>query len=65
MITYVTIWSLKRGVIDPPEGLSESNQYLCQRAATLASMERDPVLTAAQYWHEELGRRQSARKRVA
>lgn len=65
MITYVAIWSLKRGVIDPPEELSESNQYLYQKSAILASMERDPQMTAAQYWHEELGRRQLARKRTA
>lgn len=65
MITYVAIWSLKRGVIDPPEELSESNQYLCQQSAILASMERDPAMTAAQYWNEELGRRKLARKRTA
>ncbi len=65
VITYVAIWSLKRGVIDPPEELPADQQELCQRAAALASMERDPPLTEAQRWHEEMGRRQLARQRTA
>jgi hypothetical protein len=65
VITYVAIWSLKRGVIDPPEELQPDQQYLCQQEAILASMERDPPMTAGQRWHEELGRRQLARKRTA
>ena len=64
-MTYSAIWTLKRGVINPPEELSQDQQFLCQRAATLVSMQRDPPMTEAQRWHEELGRRQLARKRTA
>ena len=65
MTRFVAIWSLKRGIIDPPEpldaaGQREANleaQNDAQTAYPSVRYERDPPLTAEQEWLEELGRR--------
>ena len=64
MKTYYEVWSLQRGIINPPEKLSGDNQYLAERAAVQARLERDPQLTQRQRWQEEIARRMP-RKRVA
>ena len=65
MTRYVAIWSLKRGIIDPPEpldaaGQREANleaQNDAQTAYRSVRYECDPPLTEEQRWIEELGRR--------
>jgi len=65
MTRYVAIWSLKRGIIDPPEPLDDAGECLAnlevqddaQAAYRSVRYERDPPLTAEQEWLEELGRR--------
>jgi len=65
MTRYVAIWSLKRGIIDPPEPLDDAGECLAnlevqddaQAAYRAVRYERDPPLTAEQEWLEELGRR--------
>ena len=64
MTTYLQIWTLQHGVINPPEKLSDADQYLAERAAVQAGLERDPQLTQRQRWQEEITR-QTPRKRVA
>ena len=64
MTTYLQVRTLQRGVINPPEKLSDADQYLAERAAVQAGLERDPVLTQRQRWQEEIARR-TPRKRVA
>ena len=64
MKTYYEVWSLQSGIINPPEKLSGENQYLCQRAETRLSLERDPAMTQRQLWNEEINRREITRRKV-
>ena len=65
MTRFVAVWSLQRGIIDPPEPLDAAGQYAAnleaqndaQAAYRSVRYERDPPLTAEQEWMEELGRR--------
>lgn len=61
MTRFVAVWSLQRGIIDPPEPLDDAGQHLAnmetQAAYRSVRYERDPPLTAEQEWMEELGRR--------
>jgi hypothetical protein len=61
MTRFVAIWSLKRGIIDPPEPLDAAGQHLAnmetQEAYRSVCYERDPPLNEEQEWMEELGRR--------
>ena len=64
MTRFVAIWSLKRGIINPPEPLDDAEQceanlavYNAQAAYRAVRYERDPPLTEEQRWLEELGRR--------
>ena len=61
MTRYVAIWSLKRGIIDPPEPLDAAGQHLAnmetQEAYRSVCYERDSPLNEEQEWMEELGRR--------
>jgi hypothetical protein len=65
MTRFVAVWSLQRGIIDPPEPLDDAGQRLAnleaqndaQEAYRAVRYERDPPLTEEQRWIEELGRR--------
>lgn len=61
MTRFVAVWSLQRGVIDPPEPLDESSQRMADKRLRDESCglvdERDKPMTAEQEWLEELGRR--------
>ena len=64
MTRFVAIWSLKRGIIDPPELLDAADNrqanlaiYNEQEVYRSVVYERDPTMTAEQRWIEELGRR--------
>jgi hypothetical protein len=64
MTRFVAVWTLMRGVIDPPEPLDSAGQreanlgeYNAQADYRAVRYERDPPLTAEQEWLEELGRR--------
>ena len=65
MTRFVAVWSLKRGIVDPPEpldaaGQREANleaQNDAQTAYRSVRYERDPPLNEEQEWMEELGRR--------
>ena len=65
MIRFVVIWTLQRGILDPPELLDDAGQCLAnleaqndaQAVYRSVRYERDPPLTAEQEWMEELGRR--------
>jgi hypothetical protein len=65
MTRYVAVWSLKRGIIDPPEPLDAAEQCLAnleaqndaQAAYRSVRYERDTPLTEEQEWMEESGRR--------
>jgi len=64
MTRFFLVWSLKRGIIDPPEPLDDAEQraanleaYNAQAAYRAVRYERDPPLTEEQRWIEELGRR--------
>jgi hypothetical protein len=64
MRRFFLVWSLKRGIIDPPEPLDDTGQYAAnleeynaQADYRSVRYERDPPLTEEQRWIEELGRR--------
>jgi hypothetical protein len=65
MTRFVAVWSLQRGIIDPPEPLDDAGQRLAnleaqndaQEAYRAVRYERDSPLTPEQDWMEELGRR--------
>jgi hypothetical protein len=61
-MTYVTVWTLQRGIIHPPEPVDAATEYVLTREAIHASLERDPALTDKQWLIEE-GRRHFTRKR--
>ena len=64
-MTFIRIWSLKRGCILPAEPVDAITSWKIEREYRLASLERDPWLTPTQYWREELGRRNSPSERKA
>ena len=53
MIRLLVVWTLRRGIVDPPEPLDAANQAAAQKEALLASMVRDPHLTQKQWMEEE------------
>ncbi len=65
MIRFVVVWTLRRGIVDPPEPLDDAGQRAAnmeaqndtQAAYRSVRYERDPPMTAEQEWMEELGRR--------
>ena len=64
MIRFFAIFTLQRGIIDPPEQLDAADQrqaniaiYTEQEVYRSVRYERDPPLTEEQRWIEELGRR--------
>ncbi len=65
MMRFFAVWSLKRGIIDPPDLLDDAGRYAAnlevqndaQEAYRSVRYKRDPSLTAEQEWMEELGRR--------
>ena len=65
MTRFVAVWSLNRGIVDPPEPLDDAGQHAAnlqaqndaQEAYRSVRYERDPPLTEEQRWIEELGRR--------
>ena len=65
MIRFVVVWTLRRGIVEPPEPLDDAGQRAAnmeaqndtQAAYRSVRYERDPPMTAEQEWMEELGRR--------
>ena len=53
---WVAVWSLKRGIVDPPEPVDNVTQRILQAEYFRAMLDRDPPLTMEQWWAEE-GRR--------
>jgi hypothetical protein len=58
---FYVVWTLRRGILDPPEYLDAETQYELERA--YVQEERDAPLTEKE-WRDEVGyRRSSARRR--
>jgi hypothetical protein len=53
MTRFVAIWSLQRGIIDPPEPLDEANQIAANVAERMFQRERDGPLTRREWAAEE------------
>lgn len=52
-MSYVQVWTLQRGVIDPPEPVDAfTGAYMTNQDVQRVSIERDPPLTQRQRWHE-------------
>jgi hypothetical protein len=62
---WVVVWSLKRGIIDPPEPADDTSQRLLQTDYSFTRFERDPSLTMEQWWAEEGARSGYVKRRVA
>jgi hypothetical protein len=52
-VTFVEVWTLRRGIIDPPEPVMPSVQIRLQRDYIYARFERDPPFTEAELWQYE------------
>lgn len=73
-MNYVTVWTLKRGIVDPPEQLSDIDSQRAEIQAVVdrhedyrrKRWERDPALSEMQWWAEEAARGgyEKRRKRV-
>ena len=48
-----SVWSLRRGCINPPEPVDIGTQFALQYEARQAAFERDPPMTQEQWWMEE------------
>ena len=62
---WVAVWSLKRGIIDPPEPVDDASARILQTEYRLAMMERDTSYTMEQWWAEEGRRSGYVKRRVA
>ena len=55
-VIFVEIWTLKRGVIDPPEPVTPSVQVRMSRDYIEARFQRDPPLTEREWFQMERAR---------
>ncbi len=63
-MNFVTVWTLRRGIVDPPEPLSDRDSERAEIQAVMdrhydyrqKRWERDPALSEREWWAEEAQR---------
>ena len=61
-VTFMEVWTLRRGIIDPPEPVWPSVQRRLELEYAAARFERDPPLTVREMIELEGGYRSSYRR---
>ena len=52
-MSYFIVWTLKRGIVSPPEPVDAVTQFILDQPHRQASLDRDSCLTQEQWWREE------------